>query len=61
MMEIVLACMCVHVYRSEQILVGRKKVVSHPISEFRDGLRAGITFDRGIGIPMKLPFYQSVK
>lgn len=57
--EIVLVC--VYVYRREQILVGRKKMVSHPISKFRDGVRAGITFDRGIGIRIKLPFYQLVK
>lgn len=48
-----------HVFRREQIFVGRKMVVSHPISKFRDGVTTGITFDRGI--QMKLPFYQFAK
>lgn len=52
------ARMCL--YRREQILVGRKTAVSHPISKFKDGARAGITFDRGIRIRMKPPFYQFV-
>lgn len=47
-------------YRREQILVGRKRAVSHPISKFKDGARAGITFDRGIRIRMKPPFYQFI-
>lgn len=36
---------CSYVYRQEQTLAGRKKVVSHAISKFRDEARAGITFD----------------
>lgn len=41
---------------SEQILVGRTVVVNHSLLKFKDGVGAGITFDREIRIQIKMPF-----